>query len=352
MTDERDDEVRPESTRRWFLRNAGLAAAGVGSLVAGRSSHAIQESDDAGGLCEDCGQAALPLLAAAFFQGGYHALAATPAGRGLFLLDVDGSGRVSLGSPIALELPEGFRFGSLGVAGGALVLTGGVPFLWDQFEMTDEDGALKTVDVEGLEPAAFQLDPPVARALELPAQPRRRHAMATKLAETSDGAMALMIEHCGRFDEARYSAAVDVLEQRGGVWSLRARAEDLGESRGNHLAVRGEDLVVVLNAQDGVRVLGTGASARLAAARAPGRVLGLVAGEAGIAAISQERRGARLRSVGEGVWADRGAVRLPGDRVVRAVSVAGASGQSILLGVQSTVLVDQSSALAGPAVRG
>jgi hypothetical protein len=357
MTDERDDEARPGPTRRRFLRDAaGLAALGVSSLVVGRgaSLQALQESesDDPTGVCEDCGEAALPLLAAAFFHGGYHALAPTSEGPGLFLLDVDGAGGVSLGAPIALELPEGFWFGSLGVSRGALVLTGGLPFLWDQFQMTDEEGAPQTVDVEGLRPAAFQLDPPVARPMALPPQPKRRHAMATKLAETSSGAMALLIEHCGRFDEARYASAVDVLEERGGLWSLRATADDLGESRGNHLAAQGEDVLVVLNAQDGVRVLGTGASARLQGARAPGRVLGLISGEAGIAAISQEEGGARLRSVADGTWTDRGALPLQEDRVVRAVTVGGTKGQSILLGLRSAVLVDESSALRGLDVRG
>lgn len=349
MTDQRDDEVRPGPTRRRFLRDAaGLAALGVSSLVVGRaaSSQAQQEGDDAAGACEDCGKAALPLMAAAFFQGGYHALAATGEGRGLFLLDVDGSGGVSLGSPVALDLPEGFRFGSLGVARGGLVLTGGLPFRWDQFQMTDEDGVEQTVDVLGLRPAVFLVEPPVVRRIALPRQPRRRHAMATKLAETGSGAMALMIEHCGRFDEAQYASAVDVLVERGGTWRVQATAEDLGESRGNHLAARGEEVLAVLNAQDGVRVLGTGASS-LVEARAPGRVLGLVPGERGVAAITQERRGARLRSLTDGAWTDRGALRLADDKVVRAVTVAGTQGQSILLGLRSAVLVDESSALAG-----
>ena len=342
MTDKRDDEVRPGPGRRRFLRDAaGLAALGVSSLVVGRaaSSQALPEgeSDDAAGACEDCGTAALPLMAAAFFQGAYHALAATGEGRGLFLLDVDGSGGVSLGAPVPLELPEGFRFGSLGVARGALVLTGGLPFRWDQFQMTDEDGVVQTVDVAGLRPAVFRLEPPVARRIALPRQPRRRHAMATKLAETSSGAMALMIEHCGRFDEAQYASAVDVLVERGGTWHVQATAEDLGESRGNHLAARGEDVFAVLNAQDGVRVLGMGASS-LGDARAPGRVLGLVPGEGDIAAITQERRGARLRSLADGAWTDRGALRLPDDKVVRAVTVAGTRGQTILLGLRSAVL--------------
>jgi len=359
MTDERDDEERSEPTRRRFLRDAaGLAALGVSSLVVGRgaSPQALQEgeSDDATRGCEDCGEAALPLLAAAFFHGGYHALAPTSEGPGLFLLDVDGAGQVSLGSPIALELPEGFRFGSLGVARGALVLTGGLPFLWDQFQMTDEDGARQTVDVQGLRPAAFQLDPPYARPLALPPQPERRHAMATRLAETSSGAMALMIEHGGRFEEARYAAAVDVLEERGGIWRLWATAADLGESRGNHLVAQGEDLLVVLNAQDGgVRFLGRGAASRVEGAPpALGRVLGLVPSEAGIAAISQEGGGARLWSVADGTWIDRGALPLQGDRVVRAVTVGGTKGQSILLGLRSAVLADESSALRGLDVRG
>jgi hypothetical protein len=357
MTDERRAESHVWPARRRFLRDAaGLAALGVSSLVVGRaaSSQALQETDadEASETCEDCGVAALPLFAAAFFHGAYHALAATGEGRGLFLLDVDGAGNVSLGPQVGLELPAGFRFGSLGVARGEMVLTGGTPFVWDQFQMTDEDGALRTVDVLGLEPAAFRLDPPSAQPLALPAQPRRRHALATKLAETDSGALALLIEHCGRFDEAQYAGAVDVLEERGGTWSLRLSADDLGESRGNHLAARGEDVLVVLNAQDGVRVLGTGGVGRLRGARAPRRVLGLVPGDTGIAAIARDGRGTHLQSAGDGAWIDRGALGLPGDDVVRAVPVSGAKGQAIVLGLQSAVLVDSSAALAGPDARG
>lgn len=213
--------------------------------------------------------------------------------------------------------------------------------------MTDEDGARQTVDVLGLRPAVFELDPPYARAVALPRLPERRHAMATDVTETSSGAMALMIEHCGRFEEAQYAAAVDVLEERGGTWRVRATADDLGESRGNHLVARGEDLLVALNAQDGVRVVGVGASSRAGRAPVLGKVLALVPGEAGIAAISRERGAARLWSVAAGRWTDRGTLQLPGDRVVRTVTVAGATGQSILLGRRSAVLVDESTAFAG-----
>lgn len=78
MTDERDDEGRSGPSRRRFLRGAaGFAALGVSSLVAGPGAPAAapRRDDDATGDCDDCGQTALPLLAAALFHGGYHGLA-------------------------------------------------------------------------------------------------------------------------------------------------------------------------------------------------------------------------------------------------------------------------------------
>jgi hypothetical protein len=369
----RDKRDGPDlaASRRRFLQAAGLAAAGVTSLGAApgpRAEERRQLGEPVAKPAEDCecdAEPALALRAAALVPAGYFALAPGESGPRLFTLAVDAAGRVSLGSPVDVDVPEDFVVGSLGVSAGRLILTGGLPFVWDAFEANDDvDGIVaesmddfpediptsgtRRIERFGLRPAAFRVDPPYAEALSLPEMPRRLFAIATEAVETDGGAWLLMVEHSDDLPESWYAAAVDVLEQRGGGWTVQAAGRNLGESGPNHLAVVGDEAVVLLKTSRGTSLVRPGRSARVQAPPPESRILCVLPGEAGFTVLTRDGAGgARMWSPADGAWSDRGSIRLDGDEVVAAVRVAGARGQSVLLGRQAARLVDEASGFAG-----
>lgn len=363
MHDEHDEPGRGAS-RRLFLQTAGLAAAGL-TLIQ-RPAWAALRGQDAHDDCGCDAVAALPLLAAAWYQGAYVGLASTGRGLGLFALDVDAGQRVTLGAQLDVAVPEGFIFGSLGVSRGRLVLTGGLPFVWDSYDVDDEmDGAVKDamedfpphvptsgrrrIDVPGVRPAAYVLELPYARSLALPELPRRVFGVATSVAETRSGALSLLVEHSGELTESWYGAAVDVLAERRGGWTIHAAGRDLGESGPNYLAADGAGLVVALRSAGGTSFVWPerAGTPRVAVPADSGRVLGVVSGATGAAFVTAERGVARWWSVSGGALAPRAPLSLAGDEIVGAVGVAGAPGQSVLLGRAAAVIVEEASVLAG-----
>lgn len=350
--------------RRRFLQLAGLAAAGLS--VTGRPLWAASRTA-AGDDCA-CGPTpALPLYAVALHQGAYCALASTGRGLALHALDVDASQRVTLGRPLDVAWPSGFLPSSLGVADGRLVLTGGLPFVWDSLEVDDElDGAVKDamedfpphvplqgrrrIDVTGLRPAWFEIDGSQAVPLALPELPRRVFGVLGGVTEMADGAVAVLHEHCGALRESWYASSVDVLVRRGRAWQVLGVGEGLGESGPNLLAPAGDDVLVGLRGQaETAFVLARGAqAARVDAAALSGRVLGLTSGTSGPALFAAQAGGAaRGFALEDGAWRARAELRLPDDEIVGALPVAGARGQSVLLGRRSAALVEETSVLWG-----
>jgi hypothetical protein len=353
MSDERD-EPDPGPSRRQFLQVAGLAAAGatalaVGARDAGAEGRVIRRVGPAVGEPEadcECGaEPALALQAAAWVAGGYFGLAAGPAGPRLYSLRVDSANRVSLGAPLDLDVPADFVFGSLGVTAGRMILTGATPFVWSSFAA---DGGTRRIEVTGVTPAAFHVDPPSAAPLSLPNMPRRLFAVATQVEETDGGALVLMVEHSDQLTESWYADGVDVLQQRSGGWTVEAAGRGLGESGPNHLTVVGNDALVLLKTSRGATIVQPGSVSKAQVPSQLGRVLQVFPGEAGLNVLAADRAGgARMWSQAEGGWTDRGPVRIEGDEVVAAVKVAGTKGQSVLLGRVAARLVDDSAALVG-----
>jgi hypothetical protein len=374
MRDDKRKGLGLGPSRRRFLQQAGLAAAGVTALaVPGKTLTAADKRRiEAAGPAGDCAcdpEAALPLRAAVLLNGAYLGLAASDSGPRLFSLDVDGTGRVTLGSPLELGIPEDFVFGSLGLAHGRLVLTGGLPFPWASYEVDDEmsgdvlaaidletfpadvpRSGTRTIEVTGTRPAAFFLNPPYAEALAMPAMPDRAFGVAGSVAETRNG-LALLIEHCDGRNESFYAAAVDVIEEQFGSWNVRPAGRDLGESGPNHLAAAGADLVVALTTSEGVSFVWPARSLAQPAPTGVSRVLGVFPGDGRLAVIGTDGSGvARTWSLSDGTnWTPSDAVQLDGDEVVLAVPVAGVRGQSILVGHRTARLVDVSSVLTGRA---
>ena len=320
MRDDKRKGLGLGPSRRRFLKQAGLAAAGVTALVVpGKTLTAAEKRRlaPAAGAGADCAcdpEAALPLRAAVLLNGGYLGLAASDSGPRLFSLEVDGTGRVSLGSPLDLSVPEDFVFGSLGLAHDRLVLTGGLPFPWDRFEVDDEMASdvlaaidletfpadvprsgTRTIEVIGTRPAAYVLDPPYAEALAMPAMPNRAFGVAGSVAETRNG-LAMLIEHCNGRNESFYAAAVDVLEEQLGSWSVRPAGRDLGESGPNHLAAAGGDIVVALTTSQGVSFVWPARALAQPAPAGLSRVLGVLPGDGRLAVIGTDGSGVRLVS--------------------------------------------------------
>lgn len=360
-----DDRVEPGGgrARRRFLQTAGLAAAGF--TLARRPAWALGAAER-GAAGDDCGcdaAPALPVYAAAYHQGAYFALASTGAGLGLFALEVDASLRVSLGARLEVELPDGFQAASLGVAGGRLLLTGGLPFTWSTWEADDEaDAAVKdamldwpahvpqagrrVIEAPGLRPAAYALEFPYARPLALPELPRRVFGVLSGVAESADG-LALLYEHSGALSESWYASSVDVLVRRGRAWSVEAAGEGLGESGPNLLARDGASLLVGLRTFEGTSFVRPGAS-RSASSAPEGRVLALVSGAAGVALLTAEAGGAARGWSSDGsAWRRRAELRLPDDEILAALQVSGAPGQALLLGRRSASLVEENAVLWG-----
>ncbi len=369
MHDERDRHERPASRRR-FLQAAGALTAGLSMAArtgwAERLGGAAAEGGDACG-CD--AQPALPLYSVALHQGAYVALAARERGLGLFALDVDSSQRVSLGAPLEASWPEGFQPAALGVAGGRLLLGGGLPFVWDRWEVDDEaDGAVvaamddwpahvaktgrRVIEAPGLRPAAFVLDLPYARPLALPELPRRLFGVIGGVTETRDAALVLLHEHSGERREGWYASAVDALVRRDGAWSIQAAGRELGESGPNRLAADGDRPVVALRTAGGVSLAWPGRARRIPAPDGAGRVLGLVSGVAGAGLLTGGGREARWHALTGGAFKRSVPVSLDGDEIVGALDVAGAPGQGVLLGRGSARLVEEAAVLAGRAQGG
>ena len=302
-TREEDESCPSQSRRRFLHRAAGLAAAGAASVVARPAIPLLagtqepQELLVAPGDCDCSADSALPLLAAAVVNGAYVGLVSTNTGPALHSLIVDGTS-VSMGAAMAAQVPPAFQPSILGVARNRLVLGGGFPFLWRSY--TVEDRTAPILDF-GVGPAAFFVDSGIAEPILLPDMSGEAFAIAGGVAETSTGTLVVMIEHSGGEPESRYAAAVDVLEEVPGGWSVRASARALGESGPNHLVVDGSAISVELRTSRGTGFIGDGISAFTAAARSP-EVLG-------------------------------------GDQVVSIVPVAGAPGQAIVIGTSSARLV-------------
>ncbi len=351
--------------RRRFLQVAGLAAAGLSftDRPLWAASRAAAPGDDCG--CDAA--AALPLYAVALHQGAYFALASSGRGLALHALEVDAAQRVTLGRVLDVSLPEGFLPSSLGVSGGRLLLTGGLPFVWDSFEVDDElDGAVKDtmedfpphvplagrrrIDVPGLRPALFALEAPYATSVALPELPRRVFGMLGGVAETDTGALAVLYEHSGVLSESFYASSVDVLVQRGRAWQVLNAGQELGESGPNLLAADGDGVIVGLrtSAETSFVIPQRAGASRVGAPAGAGRVLALLAGASGPAVLSAEAGGVvRGFTLDGGAWQARAELRLPDDEIVGALPVAGARGQSVLLGRRSAALVEESSVLWG-----
>ncbi len=373
-----DDGPRLASSRRRFLQNAtGLAAATAASLAGASAAPALiggtPHSQPAPGRVPaedcDCGtESGLPLLAAAQIQGAYVGLANPGPGPRLFALDVGKDQRIVLGAPLAVNLPADFVHSSLSVARGRLVITGGLPFIADSYEVDDElspdvraamdvvpeglpTSGTRRIDVMGVRPAVFFVDPPSVDALELPELPKRTYAVATSAIETGRGGLMVLIEHSDTMTESYYASAVDVVEELSGQWSRWSIGRQLGESGPNHLAVDGDEVIVGLNTARGARLVSTRRSAPFTSEGplVPGRILALLQGDNGLTILTRDRGAAQRWSLSSpnGPWADRGTFGLDGEEIVAAIAVAGTRGQSIVLGRRSARLVDQASAVAG-----
>ncbi len=368
MNDEHDN------SRRWFLRGAaGLTAASVAAALttAGSSLQAQIVPDRPAVPGEDCCAtgAAVSLMSAAFHGGHYFAIASSQTGPGLFALNIDKAQRVNVGSRIKIDMPAGFIVSSLGVARGRLVVSGGVPFVLDSYEVDDEmsedvraamdvipegmpTSGRRLIEVMGVRPAVFVLDPPFAQPLVLPEMPQRTFAVATSVAETASGSVMVVVEHSDGVNESYYASAVDVIEESlGGQWTQRAVARALGESGPNHLAVNGDEVMMALNTTTGAKLVApteflASADQRLSVAS---RILALVPGNTGFSVLASSGNGVRHLSMNRmgAASVDNGAIAVSGDALVGAVPVAGTFGQSILLGRQSARLVMDTSALTG-----
>lgn len=373
MGDENPEDQGPQlaTSRRKFLQGAtGVAVVSFAALATRESRIWAQEpqqgpSDLADACCSNA--SAIALMAAAFLQGSYVGLAASKSGPSLFALNVGKDGGVTLGSPLKLNLPEGFVFSSLGVARGRLVLSGGVPFLLESYEVDEamnEDvlaamdvvpqglppSGRRRIEVMGVKPSVLLLDLPSSSVepLDLPAMPTRAFAVATGVAETASGMLTALIEHSDGMNESYYASAIDVVEESlNGEWTHRSVARQLGESGPNFLAVNADEIVVGLNSSQGARLVSPKLSALSAAAgvSVEGRILALVPGNSGFTVLTGKGSEVKQLSVASpgASFVDSGTVGLRADQVVGAVPVAGAWGQSIVLGRRSARLVDETS---------
>ena len=130
------------------------------------------------------------------------------------------------------------------------------------------DDQADPIDVFGVGPAAFFLDPALVERIALPDMSAEVFATVGEVAETSSGNLVVMIEHSGGEPESRYAAAVDVFEEVPGGWTIRASARDLGESGPNHLVVNGDAIGAELNVSGETQLVGSAASAPTAAMKA------------------------------------------------------------------------------------
>lgn len=372
MREKYNDEPRNIISRRWFIQGA-VAAVGAAGFAFGQDKapnpsldKPIPPDGPAVADCECVNEAALPLIAVASLGGKYFGFSGTD----VFSLNVD-NGRVSPGSSIKLDLPEGFVFGSMGTARGGLILSGGLPFVLEtlevDYELTEDVRAAmdnnipegiptsgrQRVEITGVQPAAFMVNRPNTERLLLPEMPKRSFAVATAVAETAKGGMALLIEHSDGVNESFYASAVDVIEENGTSWNTWNAGRNLGESGPNYLAADGEALAAGINTAEGSYIVNSKQTTQFN----PGtqnRIVSLISGHTGLTALTKDQTGQSVwSSVSQEGRLTAGAVaELPDDEIVGAVAVSGGKGQVILLGRRSTVLVENIPAFVGRAKGG
>lgn len=364
MRKKRDDGPGIAVSRRWFLQGA-VAAVGVTGFALGQGKTKFPNDKPVipDGLatadCECVSEAALPLMAAAKLGEAYFGFAGTEIGPRIFSLNVDSGRKVSLGSPVKLGLPEGFVFGSMGVARGGLVVTGGLPFVLEtievDYELTEDVRAAMDnsvpegiptsgrdrVEIMGVRPAVFMVNRPYAEQLLLPEMPKRSFAIATAITDSGKGGMAVLIEHSDGVNESRYASAVDIIEETGGDWKTFAAGRDLGESGPNYLAADGQRLTAGVNTAKGSFLIRpTEDSLRPAVTDSADRILSLVPGYAGVTALTKDDSGRKSwSSVTSAGQLNRGSeVKIGSDEIVGAAVVAGTKDEVVLLGRGSSVI--------------
>jgi hypothetical protein len=304
-----DDEQSWGRSRRRFLRDAAaLAAAGAASAVVGPglltpTAQELPGTTPAPGDCDCSADSALPIFSAAAIGGAYVALSTTTDGPRLFSLTLDAARGVSLGAMLSYGLPPEFEATTLGVVRGQLVMGGGTAVPWRSYVADDR---VEPIQVFGVQPAAFLVQPAFAEAIAMPDFSREVFAAIGGVAETGSGTLVLLIEHSGGEPESRYANAIDVFEEVPGGWALRASARNLGESGPNHLVVNGASIGAEMTTSQGNAFIGTG--------------------EPVARALTTLSSSSQL---------------LAGDAVVNVVPVAGAKGQFIVIGAQSARLVEE-----------
>ncbi len=360
-----EDEPRLVISRRWFIQGAVAAVGAVGLTFGQDKSSPVSEKpviNDgfATGNCDCTNEAALPLMAAAKVGVEYFGLAGTESGPFLYSLAVAKDNGVSLGSPLKLDMPTGFIFGSLGVARGGLIVTGGLPFVLDRmevdYELTEDVRAAmdndvpagiptsgrQTVEMMGVEPAVFTINGSTLTRMPLPNMPKRSFAVATASAETGSG-VALLIEHSDGVNESSYASAIDLIHERGGSWSTLGLGKDLGESGPNFLVASGEDLIAGINTENGSFLVNSARdSVRKEPVSGSGRILSLVEGNVNPTALLKEPSGRKLWSPidAEGQLTGGSPAVLENDDIVGIASVVGSDGQAILLGRRRSQLIE------------
>jgi hypothetical protein len=370
MRERRNDLPGIGMSRRCFLHGA-VVAVGAASFVFGQrpfndgTDKPVIPDGPPTADCDCVSEASIPLMAATMLGGKYYGFAGTEAGPQIFELSIGKGGRVSLGQALKLDLPAGFVFGSFGVARGGLAVSGGVPFVLEtldvDYEMTEDVRAAmdnsvpegiptngrQQVEITGVQPAVFIVNRGYAERLQLPDMPRRSFAVATAIARGPNGGTAVLIEHSDGVNESYYASAVDVIEESGRDWKVLNAARELGESGPNFLAADGEGLLAAINADGGSSLVrpGTGA-ARTTVAAGSDRIMALVPGHGGITALTKDVTGRKywssLSTAGRLARLDE--AKIENDEIVGATSVSGATGQVVLLGRRSAVLVENSPA--------
>ncbi len=364
MREKRRDLSGIGMSRRCFLHSA-VVAVGVAGIAFGQDPiNGLGDKPfipDGTGTCDCVTDAAVPLTAVAMLGGKYYGFAGTSTGPRVYSLSVDRGREVKLDSPIKLGLPEGFVFGSLGVARGGLVVTGGLPFVVEtievDYELTEDvrqamDNSIpegipttgrKQVDIMGVEPVVFMVGRGIAERVQLPEMPKRSFAVATAITESRNGGMAVMIEHSDGMNESFYASAIDVIEEAGRDWNIFSTARELGESGPNYLAADESGLIAGINSAEGsLLVRPSDGLARPGATTASERILALVPGYGGVTALTGDNTGKRfwssVDSAGRLAWGVEATITK--DDIVGAAAVSGTKGQVVMLGRRSALLVE------------
>lgn len=252
-------------SRRLFLQRSGTAL--VSGLVAARLGAVEQALAHAGD-----GQAEphLPIWAATTWSGRYWALAGSADDPAIHALDVDGDGRVTLGSALGVALPDGFVALALLGAGSRLLVAGGVLEEVERLTVDhrpdhvhpddrealpdDAPAGIVTVPVLTLRPAVYEVTDAVARELPLGAQVRVAYGAATAIAAPGAGQLAVAIEGSDEVEQA-YNDVVRAAESIDGgtTWDASVLAAGLGEGLPSHLVATGRRLVAVTIDAEGRR---------------------------------------------------------------------------------------------------